>query len=82
MKYFAEKAGEPMRIKLHAEVNALIKAKKEVYSILIERYTEDGKPALAAPCNCCKEAIKAFGVQLVQYTTESGIESTNKFEKE
>lgn len=77
MKYFSEKAGEPERISLHAEVYALIKAKKEVHSILVERYMQDGSPALGAPCACCREAIKAFGVKKVRYTTESGIKEVN-----
>ena len=77
MKHFSQKAGESSdKIWLHAEVAALLKCKdKEVHSILVQRYDAFGNPKLARPCKTCQEAIKAFGVKEVRYTTEEGVKS-------
>ena len=73
MKYFAEKVGLPYKIYLHSEVACLLRAKdKVVYRLTIERYTEAGNPANAEPCIICKEAIKAWGVKVIEYTTAKG----------
>lgn len=76
-KYFSEKAGESEHKScLHAELGALLKARgKSIYKLFVERYFDDGSPALAKPCKSCQEAIKAFGVQIVEYTSEEGIQS-------
>ena len=75
MKYFSQKAGESEhKIWRHSEFNALVKAKgKEVHSILVQRFDSEGNPAIAKPCPACQEAIKAFGVKIVRYTTEEGV---------
>lgn len=76
MQYLAQKAGLPEKTRLHSEVLALIRAKdKQVYRLSVERYHADGTPALAKPCPVCQEAIKAFGVTVVEYT--SPVESTS-----
>lgn len=70
-KYFSEKAGESEHKScLHAELASILKSRgKRIFSILIERYDDSGNPKLAMPCLSCQEAIKAFGVQQVMYTT-------------
>jgi hypothetical protein len=69
-KYFAERVGHKEKIYLHAEIAAIIKAgDKKIYKIKIERYSSrTGKALNAAPCPICREAIRAFGIQIVQHT--------------
>ena len=67
---FAKAAGEPLRVFLHAEIAALIKLKENdrPYHISVERYTKDGKPALAAPCAVCLAAIKHYNLVKIEHT--------------
>ena len=72
-KKFAEQVGLPLKDKLHSEISSLIKARKhKVHKITIERYGKLGRMLLAKPCGICQEAIKAFGVKEVEYTSENG----------
>ena len=72
--YYAKKAGLDVKEYLHSEIQALIRAgDKQVYKLVVERYNADGQPALAKPCVVCQEAIKAYGVKKVCYTTPDGI---------
>jgi deoxycytidylate deaminase len=74
MLHFGKIAGLPEKTYVHAEVQALIRSRdKQVYRLLVERYESDGTPALAKPCKVCQEALKAYGVTIVEYTTEDGI---------
>ena len=69
-KEFAKLAGQPYKEYLHAEIRAMIRAKgKSIYKLTIERYDAHGNPMLAAPCKVCLEAIKAFAVKQVLFTT-------------
>ena len=76
-KYFAVQAGEsPDKHARHSEFNACLAARgKDIHSILVQRFDADGKPALAKPCKTCQLVLKSFGVRIVRYTTEKGIES-------
>lgn len=69
--YFAERVGHRAKIYLHAEIAAIIKAgDKQIHKIIITRYSPRTNKALnAKPCPICQEAIKAFGITLVSYTT-------------
>ena len=68
-KYFAEKVGLEHKEYLHAEVAAILKAKdKKIHRISVERYNKHGQPMLAKPCPICQEAIKAYGINVVEYT--------------
>lgn len=72
--YFASKVGHTPKIYLHAEIAALLRCKdKQPHSIHVFRYGMDGSTALAKPCNICMEAIKAFGIKHIYYTTPGGI---------
>ncbi len=75
MKYFAEKAGESEhKVWKHAELSAVLASgKKEIDSILVQRFHKNGLMANAKPCKTCQEMLKAFGVKLVKYTHEEGI---------
>lgn len=66
----AEKVGLPDKQFLHAEIQALLRAgDQKVYKIVVERFGADGQPANAEPCPVCKEAIRMFGVQYVEFTS-------------
>ena len=67
-KQFAEKVGRPDAIYLHAEISALIAAKKEVYKMIVVRVDAEGNPVLAKPCKICERAMKDYGVAVIEYT--------------
>lgn len=74
-------------IYLHAELDAIVKALKKIsiddlkkssmYIMRIKRkdtYDKEFIRALSKPCSGCQQAIKAFGIKNVYYTTEQGFE--------
>lgn len=68
-KHFANKAGLPEKEFLHAEIAAILRCKtKQIFRITIERYNKYGIPVNAKPCPICQEAIKAFGIQVIEHT--------------
>lgn len=75
MQYFAVKAGESdEKIYLHAELSAVLQSgRKEIDSILVQRFHSNGDMANAMPCPTCQQMLKSFGVRLVRYTHEDGI---------
>lgn len=66
--YYGRKAGKPKAIYLHAEVDALIKARGVVHKLVVIRYGAKGTPLLAKPCKACQLAIRDFGVKHVEHT--------------
>ena len=76
MKFHAELVGESSeKIWKHSELEALLQSKsKEVHSILVQRFDSEGRPKIAKPCKTCQSIIKSYGVKIVRYTTEEGIE--------
>lgn len=74
-KHFSVKAGlSDERIYLHAEVGAILQAgKRNIDSVFVQRFHNNGDMANAHPCPSCCEALKAFGVRLVRYTDSDGI---------
>jgi tRNA(Arg) A34 adenosine deaminase TadA len=72
-KFFADKVGHHEKIYLHAEIAAILRAKdRQIHHIRIFRYGANGKTLLAKPCPICIEAIKAFGIKEVTYSTTNG----------
>ena len=72
-KYFAEKVGHGEKECLHAEIAAILRCKQKViHRITVERYNSLGHPANAKPCPICQEAIKAFGIKLVEFSDVDG----------
>jgi tRNA(Arg) A34 adenosine deaminase TadA len=72
--YFAEKVGHPHKIYLHAEIAAILRCKdKQIYTIKIYRYGQDGQLALANPCPICREGIKAYKIPHLFYSTPKGM---------
>ena len=77
-KYFAEKVGRPHNIYLHAEIQAILRAKdRQIESINIYRYNTIGHAELAKPCPICRTMIEQYGFKNIYYTTYE-----NKFVKE
>lgn len=77
-KYFAEKVGQNERIFLHAEIAALLRARdRRIYRIRVCRYGTDGELLLAKPCPVCYEAIKAYGVSVLEYSSKEGFIQEN-----
>jgi len=76
-KYFSEKAGDSeYKTCLHAEIQAILRARgKEIDTLHVARIEKDGTMGMAKPCKVCQEAIKAFGIRKVTYTTKEGEES-------
>lgn len=69
-KYFAEKVGHYGKEYIHAEIDAILKAKgKQIQTIQIIRHRKNGNKALAKPCPICMEAIKAFGISKIIWST-------------
>lgn len=68
-KHFATLVGHEYKEYLHAEIQAILRAKDQpIYKITVERYNKDGQPMLAKPCKICELAIKSFNIQKVEYT--------------
>jgi tRNA(Arg) A34 adenosine deaminase TadA len=68
--YFAARIGHPAKIYLHAEIHAIIKAgDKQIHKIVVTRISKNHKALNAKPCPICQEAIKAYGIPFVSYTT-------------
>lgn len=61
-------SGRPNAIYLHAEISALVRARGEVYKLVVVRYGANGQPLLAKPCKACQLAINDYGVKHVEHT--------------
>lgn len=72
--YFAKRVGHPHKIYLHAELAAILRVKytDRIHSIRILRMSKNLQLALAKPCPICMEAIKAFGIEHISYSTSTG----------
>lgn len=75
MQHFAVKAGESNdKIYVHAELSAVLQSgRKDIHSILVQRFHDNGDMATAKPCPTCQAMLKGFGVKIVRYTSEEGI---------
>ena len=65
---FAHASGQPHRIYLHAEIDALIRARRRVHRLEIFRINKQGVAGCSKPCRVCARAIKFFGVKEVRHT--------------
>lgn len=67
--YFAKRVGHDAKIYLHAEIAAILRSRHHpIYRIKVERYDPKGNPVSAKPCEICREAIKAFGISVIEHT--------------
>lgn len=66
----ARKVGMEDKVFLHAEVHAIVRCKDldRAYKIFISRRNKKGKPLYAKPCPVCESAIKAAGIEVIEYT--------------
>jgi len=64
----AKKASKPLCVYLHAEIDALIKARQPVYKLVVTRFNSKGAPVSAKPCSICQLAIQHFKVKKVEHT--------------
>lgn len=66
----AKAVGEEHKVFLHAEIDALVKARNwdKAHKLVITRFGKDGQPALAKPCRVCQHAIKMAGIKHVEHT--------------
>jgi len=66
----AQAVGEDYKIFLHAEIDALVKAKNwdKAHKLVITRFTKDGVPVMAKPCKVCQHAINLAGIKYVEHT--------------
>lgn len=55
----AAKAGQPHRIYLHAEVDALVRLREidKAYKIVVMRHNKQGIPVNAKPCPVCQHLL-------------------------
>jgi tRNA(Arg) A34 adenosine deaminase TadA len=67
---YAQRAGEPHKVYLHAEIHAITRCAEldRAHRISIFRYREDGSPAMAGPCKICAQAIAATNIKIVEHT--------------
>jgi deoxycytidylate deaminase len=66
--HYGRKVGKPKAIYIHAEIDALLKARQPVYRMVVERRGENGTPLIAKPCEACALALKDYGVKIVEHT--------------
>jgi deoxycytidylate deaminase len=67
--HYASRSSNVHRIYLHAELDALIKARgKQVHKMVVVRVTKTGRYASAAPCDSCALALREYGVRHVEHT--------------
>jgi deoxycytidylate deaminase len=65
----AKATGNPHKIYLHAEVDAIVKLDnpEKAYKIVVFRYDKKGKPMNAKPCEVCMSLISKLNLK-VEYT--------------
>jgi tRNA(Arg) A34 adenosine deaminase TadA len=65
----AKKAGVPNKVYLHAEIDAILRARrKNIHKLVIVRHRADGSTGRAEPCPICRLAIRRFNIQIVEHT--------------
>jgi deoxycytidylate deaminase len=70
--HWAKLVDQPHRIYLHAEIQAIIRARgKAIHKIRIERYNANGEQQDAYPCPVCQLAIKAAEIKLIEATSST-----------
>lgn len=79
--HFSNKVGRPHAVFIHAEVDALLKARGDVHTLRVFRYSSDGSARLAKPCAACMLAIEHFGVRVVEWTTGDDTKESMKVKR-
>ena len=70
---YAKKVGSPFKQFLHAEIHAIIRCRdlSKAHKIFVSRWNKNGEPLLAKPCKVCQSAIKAAGIEIIEYTVDT-----------
>lgn len=72
-KYFAKRMGCYGKEYLHAEIDAIIKARgKPIHSLFVTRINNKGIAVFSKPCKICMEACKAFGIKRIGFINNEG----------
>ena len=69
---FANRAGQPYRISLHAEIRALIKARTKADTLVVGRVSKSNELCLSKPCPVCQLAISESGIKNIYYSDTDG----------
>lgn len=69
---WAEIAGLPEKVYLHAEMAALVRCREQADTIVVARVNRQGKLRLSRPCPVCLLALNAAGTLQVAYSTPQG----------
>jgi tRNA(Arg) A34 adenosine deaminase TadA len=71
MARYAISVGEPHKIFLHAEIDAILKCRdlSKAHKISIFREGKRGVPLLAKPCKICMSAITAANIPNIEWST-------------
>jgi deoxycytidylate deaminase len=66
----AELVGEPHKIFLHAEMDAIIKCRDidKAYKIVVLRTEKDGTYANSCPCKICQHAISLTPIKIIEHS--------------
>ena len=65
----AARVGLPKKIFLHAEMDALVKARgRRIHKLVVVRVDSAGRYACAKPCAVCAEAIRMARIEHVSHT--------------
>ena len=60
---------------LHAECDAVIKARKKIdltgAKVYVARLTLDGRVGMAMPCEMCCEVLRTYGIRKVYFTVDN-----------
>jgi tRNA(Arg) A34 adenosine deaminase TadA len=64
---YANKAGQPFRINLHAEILCLIRAREPVHRIQVVRIDRSGSLKPSFPCPVCMGYIQDIGVKEIVF---------------
>lgn len=68
---YARKAGNPDAVYIHAEIDAIVRARgRHIHKLFVSRRNVHGDYVMAKPCRACQLAIRDFGIELVEYTGE------------
>ncbi len=64
---FAKRAGNRERIYIHAEIDALIKARGPVHTVRIVRIGKNLLPLASKPCAICQLALAHYNVKEIEF---------------
>lgn len=65
---WSSRAGQPLRVRLHAEIGALVRAKgEEPTTAIVVRVNKAGEFVKSFPCPICLGALQHFGCREIVY---------------